>query len=114
MIHFCDFRLTGAPAAAELGRSDARREDKMSVPGLPMDLVDFLRGKEQPQLATEGYGTLNLVPLEQLRVEQQLVTPTLSDFAAEDPHDSQGGYEVPAVNLVSGGTSDMGKWYAWL
>lgn len=86
----------------------------MSVPNLPMDLVDFLRGKAQPQLTTEGYGTLNLIPLEQLRVEQQLVTPTLSDFAAEDPHEGQGGYEVPAVNLISGGTSDMGKWYAWL
>jgi hypothetical protein len=70
---------------------------------LPDDLVAFLRGACAGTLDAGAYGTLRLVPLEQLNVETLELTPNYSPFARDDPHRYDGGYyAVPAVNLVEG------------
>jgi hypothetical protein len=70
---------------------------------LPDDLAAFLRGPGAGPLDAGAYGTLRLVPLEQLHLETLELTPNYSPFARDDPHRYDGGYyAVPAVNLVEG------------
>lgn len=70
---------------------------------LPDDLLAFHRGACAGTLDAGAYGTLRLVPLEQVHVETLELTPNYSPFARDDPHRYDGGYyAVPAINLLEG------------
>jgi hypothetical protein len=71
------------------------------VHDLPEDLVAYLSERTPQTLDAAGYGIVELIPAEELKVEKLTVTPTLSPFASTDPHVKEfGHYPVPAVNLV--------------
>jgi hypothetical protein len=87
----------------------------MGVPGLPADLVAFLRAGSPATLEAAHYETVALIPVEELRVETLEVTPNLAPFASTHPHvDKYGHYAVPAVNLVRGGPKRADSFPAWL
>jgi hypothetical protein len=83
------------------------------VRDLPTDLVAYLRAGMPPTLDAAWYGRVELIPVEELRVETLTVTPTMAPFRATHPHaDEFGHYPVPAINLVRRG--DRRAFPAWL
>jgi hypothetical protein len=87
----------------------------MVVADFPEDLIAFLLDGSPRALDAGSYGTVNLVPLDELRAETLEVTPNLSPFADDDPHRLDGGYyAVPAVNLVEGSPRPGFDFPAWL
>jgi hypothetical protein len=87
----------------------------MGVPALPEDLVAFLRTGSPATLDAGHYGTVTLIPAEELWIETLEVTPNLAPFAYDHPHaDEYGHYAVPAVNLVRGDPKHAGSFPAWL
>src|SRR5690349_14721201 len=83
----------------------------MAVPGLPKDFAAFLRSDSPRTLEAAHYGTITLIPLEQLQLETLMLTPD----RGEDPHHHDYGYyPVPAVNLVLGSPRPGVDFPAWL
>jgi hypothetical protein len=71
------------------------------VPDLPDDLVAYLRERTPQTLDAAGYGIVEMLPVEELRIEILTVTPTMAPFARTHPHAHDfGHYPVPAVNLI--------------
>jgi hypothetical protein len=90
------------------GRCPACGKPEPATPSLRLseDLRDFLAADRQLQYDASNCeaGRVTLLPLEKLRVGKYLTRPTANGQVAwlgDDPHQEEGYYSVPAVNLVA-------------